>query len=337
MFRLNICLAALIVIPAFAQRTANRLGPGMTAPKIVTAPHPDQTPAARDNHIQGTVLMSAIIDETGVLVEIELVSPLGFGLDERALEALRKWRFTPAKTQEGVPVAIYADVEVNFRQEGTFSDDKKERSRTAFNRAMNRIARASSQTPQAMVDLEALSKEKYLPAMAVFGFMTYTGNNVPKDEPKGLALLKLAAEKGDPLALSELGSLHIKGEGVTADKAKGLAMLAKASLLGNSVAQYEIGDRAATGRDMDLDLAKAKRQFRLCAAKGKAPCQYRLAKLLLDGKPPEREKIQAIAWLELAEHEISQAGSLAKAASESLNAEQISWIARIKPQLLRRD
>jgi protein TonB len=62
----------------------------------------------------GTVVLSVIIDANGNVRDIQVERPLGLGLDEKAIEAVGKWRFRPAVKSEKA-VAVRAQVEVNFR------------------------------------------------------------------------------------------------------------------------------------------------------------------------------------------------------------------------------
>ena len=62
----------------------------------------------------GSVLLSILIDEQGVPQDAKVVRPLGSGFDEKAIEAVQKWRFKPG-TRGGVPVKVRANVEVNFK------------------------------------------------------------------------------------------------------------------------------------------------------------------------------------------------------------------------------
>jgi len=75
------------------------------------ADYPDE---ARKAKYQGTVLLSVEIDDSGSPVNVQVVRSLGLGLDERAIEAVKQWRFRPAM-KNGQPVAIQITVEVNFR------------------------------------------------------------------------------------------------------------------------------------------------------------------------------------------------------------------------------
>jgi TonB family protein len=54
------------------------------------------------------------IDADGRLVDIRVVKSLGMGLDEKAVQAVQKWRFRPGM-KGGEPVATQAEVELNFR------------------------------------------------------------------------------------------------------------------------------------------------------------------------------------------------------------------------------
>jgi TonB family protein len=75
---------------------------------------PEYSEEARKLKFQGTVLLAIDVDVNGSAVNIRVVRPAGLGLDERAIEAVRKWRFRPALSGDR-PVVAPATVEVNFR------------------------------------------------------------------------------------------------------------------------------------------------------------------------------------------------------------------------------
>jgi TonB family protein len=54
------------------------------------------------------------VDENGKAVSIKVTKPLGLGLDQKAIEAVEKWRFKPGM-KDGKAVPVIASVEVNFR------------------------------------------------------------------------------------------------------------------------------------------------------------------------------------------------------------------------------
>jgi len=69
---------------------------------------------ARSAQLEGTVYLSVRIDTSGQPVEVHILRGLGMGLDEKAIEALKKWQFKPA-SQDGRTVPFETVVEVNFR------------------------------------------------------------------------------------------------------------------------------------------------------------------------------------------------------------------------------
>jgi len=82
---------------------------------IVSQTPPEYSPEARARRVSGTVVLSAVIDTHGHLKDIRILQPLGSGLDEKAVEAVRKWVYTPA-TLNGQPVNVLTRLEINFRQ-----------------------------------------------------------------------------------------------------------------------------------------------------------------------------------------------------------------------------
>ena len=93
---------------------AYRIGGDVSAPTVIYKVEPEYSEEARKAKFSGTVLLSVIIDANGNPREIRVARPLGLGLDEKAIEAVSKWRFRPG-TKGGRPVAVQAQVEVNFR------------------------------------------------------------------------------------------------------------------------------------------------------------------------------------------------------------------------------
>lgn len=91
-----------------------RVGGGVSAPVPIFKVEPEYSEEARKAKFQGTVVLSIVVDEQGHPKNFRVVRPLGLGLDERAIEAVQKWRFRPAQ-KDGKPVPVMATVEVNFR------------------------------------------------------------------------------------------------------------------------------------------------------------------------------------------------------------------------------
>ena len=87
---------------------------GVTAPRVVYKPDPEYSEEARKAKYQGTVVLGLIVDANGRPRGLKVEKGLGMGLDEKALEAVRNWKFEPAE-KDGKPVAVMISVEVEFR------------------------------------------------------------------------------------------------------------------------------------------------------------------------------------------------------------------------------
>ena len=85
-----------------------------TAPVAIYKPEPPYTEDARRAKLQGTVVLLIDIDAHGQAQNIRVLRSLGLGLDERAMETVKTWRFKPAYS-DGKPVTATATIEVNFR------------------------------------------------------------------------------------------------------------------------------------------------------------------------------------------------------------------------------
>lgn len=90
-----------------------KVGGGISAPTAISAPDPDYTEEARRAKKQGTCVLWLIVDSSGHPRDIRVARGLGFGLDEKALGAVKQWRFQPA-LKDGKPVDVQISVEVDF-------------------------------------------------------------------------------------------------------------------------------------------------------------------------------------------------------------------------------
>ena len=75
---------------------------------------PQYTQEARDAKIEGRVVLSVVIGTDGLADDFMVLQHLDPGLDENAIEAVRRWRFAPG-TRKGEPVNVRATIEVNYR------------------------------------------------------------------------------------------------------------------------------------------------------------------------------------------------------------------------------
>jgi TonB family protein len=85
-----------------------------TRPIPLNRPRPNYSEDARSNGIQGQVRLYALIDETGKVKSTFLLTALGYGLNEEAIQAVTKMKFQPA-TNNGVPVSFWVLLEVEFK------------------------------------------------------------------------------------------------------------------------------------------------------------------------------------------------------------------------------
>jgi periplasmic protein TonB len=93
---------------------AFKIGGGVSQPVLIHKEEPEYSEEARKAKWQGTVELQIVVDEHGLPKELRVTRALGLGLDQKAMEAVQKWRFTPGK-KDGKAVPVIATVQVNFR------------------------------------------------------------------------------------------------------------------------------------------------------------------------------------------------------------------------------
>jgi periplasmic protein TonB len=91
-----------------------KVGGGVTAPELIYDPDPEFSDEARRAKYQGVCVVSLIVDAQGNPQRVQVIRHLGMGLDEKAMEAVRRYKFKPA-TLQGRPVPVEVNIEVNFR------------------------------------------------------------------------------------------------------------------------------------------------------------------------------------------------------------------------------
>jgi TonB family protein len=94
--------------------SAIKVGPGIKPPTLAYKVEPEYSEEARAAKLQGTVLLKVVIDVDGLAKDIQVVNGQGLGLDEQAVAAIMRWKFNPAQ-KDGAPVAVQAQIEVNFK------------------------------------------------------------------------------------------------------------------------------------------------------------------------------------------------------------------------------
>lgn len=90
------------------------VGDGVSAPKLLNAIDPSSNVYAQKFGVAGLTLFRTVIDASGKPVEVAIARPIGFGLDENAVTAIKRSHFTPAM-KDGHPVPVVTDLVVTFR------------------------------------------------------------------------------------------------------------------------------------------------------------------------------------------------------------------------------
>lgn len=90
-----------------------KVGEGVTPPAPIHSPNPQYSKQARHAKLEGVCVLWMIVGADGLPRDIRVQRTLGLGLDEKAIEAVKKWKFKPAM-KDGKPVAVRVSVQVNF-------------------------------------------------------------------------------------------------------------------------------------------------------------------------------------------------------------------------------
>ncbi len=90
-----------------------RFGKGVTAPRVIYQTDPEFSEEARKAKFQGNCVLGLVVDANGRPTNIRVLSALGMGLDEKAIESVKNRKFDPGK-KDGRDVAVEIAVEVDF-------------------------------------------------------------------------------------------------------------------------------------------------------------------------------------------------------------------------------
>jgi TonB family protein len=90
-----------------------RPGSGIEPPRLLREVKAEYTEDARRRGITGDVLLEIVVRRDGSVGEVHVLQGLGAGLDERAISAVKQWRFDAAR-RKGVPVDVLVEVAVEF-------------------------------------------------------------------------------------------------------------------------------------------------------------------------------------------------------------------------------
>jgi TonB family protein len=87
---------------------------GVGMPMCQYCPGPEYSEEARKKKYQGVVVLLVVVTTEGKATDIRIVKTPGLGLEEKAIEAVRKWRFKPAM-KDSAPVDVEVPIEITFR------------------------------------------------------------------------------------------------------------------------------------------------------------------------------------------------------------------------------
>ena len=91
-----------------------RPGAGITPPSLQREVKPVYTEDGRRRNVEGDVVMEVVVRSDGSVGTVRVLQGLGSGLDQRAIDAVRQWRFSPAR-RFGTPVDVLVEIAVEFR------------------------------------------------------------------------------------------------------------------------------------------------------------------------------------------------------------------------------
>lgn len=115
-------LFALAATSTFAQTVdfdpPYRVGGDVTAPVVIQRIDPVYPPEAKEKGIAGIVITEVMVDREGNVVDVRVLKPLPYGLDQAAVDAVRQWKFRPG-TRNGQPVGVFFNLTVKFEPDGS--------------------------------------------------------------------------------------------------------------------------------------------------------------------------------------------------------------------------
>jgi protein TonB len=97
-----------------AGNPVRKIGSGVSTPQVIHQVEPDFTTEARKAKFMGTVIVGCIVNERGVPEDVHVVRGVGLGLNDKAIQAVKQYKFKPAM-EGGKPVPVQLNIEVNFQ------------------------------------------------------------------------------------------------------------------------------------------------------------------------------------------------------------------------------
>lgn len=91
-----------------------RPGSGVDPPRLLREVRAEYSDAARRANLEGEVVLEIVVRRDGSVGDVKILQGLGLDLNDRAIRAVRQWRFAPARLK-GTPVDVVVEVAVEFR------------------------------------------------------------------------------------------------------------------------------------------------------------------------------------------------------------------------------
>ena len=109
-----LAVQAFPLAAAAGDDTVYKLEGDVTAPVEISRPQPRYPEEAKKNHVEGVVVIEAVIDQKGAVISAKAVKSPDEQLSGAAIEAVQKWTYRPA-TKKGQPVRVSLTVTVTFK------------------------------------------------------------------------------------------------------------------------------------------------------------------------------------------------------------------------------
>lgn len=316
--------------PVSAASDYARLHVGLSSPELQHSIDPEYTPQALQAAIEGSVVLEAVISLEGKVAYATVLSPLPAGLDRKALEAVKHWRYSAA-VMDGEKVPVLMTIDVVFKLPYKPGQSAVAHQRKEFQAILNRVPAGKAPVASDLSKVEDFAAQGLLGAVGLLGQWKVRGVALPKDVTGGLADLQRAAAANDAQSLYFLGRAELAGMFVPKSDSHGWLLLRRAAFMGSAEAQQMLAEHD----EHEGNLNEARWYFRMCAARASPACEYRLGKLMVsghDGTP--NDFAQGVAWLELSkEHGDPSGAKLFQESYSKLSSLQYDWVAALKPHL----
>ena len=265
---------------------------------------PEYTKQATDAKIAGRVRLTATIGIDGEAHDIKVMSPLGYGLDEKAVQAVSKWRWE-APERDGEKVPMEATIEVNF-QLGALRPSEEaslhEEARANFNEGYHYLKGdiVPQDVRKGRYYFIRASAEGFAPAQHLLGMMYLNGEAGPQSDAEAFQWMKKSADQKYAKAQFYVGLMYTEGRGTWHDDVQALHWYRLAAEQNEPGAEAQIGWAYENGRGTNENAAEAMKWYRTAAEHGSARARLRLGQYYRDSAGVEHDPVEALAWMRLA-------------------------------------